>query len=55
MNGRHHVSITDIQALALPILRHRIVTNFYAESERINADGIVTQLLEAVPVPSSGM
>src|SRR3990170_1192865 len=32
MHGRHHVSLKDIQALAAPILRHRVVTNFYAES-----------------------
>ena len=55
INGRHHVSIKDIQALAPPILRHRIVTNFYAESEHVNVDGIVARLLEAVPVPRSGM
>ncbi|MBI2828867.1 MAG: AAA family ATPase [Acidobacteria bacterium] len=55
VNGRHHVSIRDIQALAPPILRHRIVTNFYAESEYVNADGIVARLLEDVPVPRSGM
>jgi MoxR-like ATPase len=55
MNGRHHVSIKDIQALAAPILRHRIVTNFYAESERVTPDGVVTRLLDAVPVPKSGM
>ncbi len=55
MHGRYHVSIKDIQALAKPILRHRIMTNFYAESERINSDVIVDRLLEAVPVPKSGM
>jgi MoxR-like ATPase len=55
MNGRHHVSIRDVQALAVPILRHRVVTNFYAESERISTDGIVARLLEHVPVPRSGM
>ncbi len=55
MRGRYHVSVKDIQALALPILRHRIVTNFYAESERVNADGIVQRLLEAVPAPASGL
>ena len=55
MRGRHHVSIKDIQSLAIPILRHRIVTNFYAESENINADGIVARLLEHVPVPKSGL
>ena len=55
INGRHHVSIKDIQALAAPILRHRLVTNFYAESEHVNTDGIVARLLEDVPVPRSGM
>jgi MoxR-like ATPase len=55
MHGRYHVSIKDIHALAKPILRHRIITNFYAESERINSDAIVDRLLEAVPLPKSGM
>jgi hypothetical protein len=41
MHGRYHVSIKDIQALAKPILRHRVMTNFYAESERITPDVIV--------------
>ena len=53
LDGRYHVSVADIRALALPILRHRIITNFYAESERVDSDGIVTRLLEAVPVPRS--
>jgi MoxR-like ATPase len=55
MHGRYHASIKDIQALAKPILRHRIITNFYAESERINSDAIVDRLLESVPLPKSGM
>ena len=55
MHGRYHVGIKDIQALAKPILRHRIMTNFYAESERINSDAIIDRLLESVPVPKSGM
>ncbi|MGH7338903.1 MAG: AAA family ATPase, partial [Candidatus Rokuibacteriota bacterium] len=55
VHGRHHVSLKDIQALASPILRHRIVINFYAESEHLNADSIVARLLEAVPVPRSGL
>jgi len=55
MHGRYHVAIKDIQALAAPILRHRVVTNFYAESEGINPDKIVDRLLEAVPPPRSGM
>jgi MoxR-like ATPase len=53
--GRYHVSIKDIQALAKPILRHRIMTNFYAESERINSDAIIERLIDAVPLPKSGM
>jgi MoxR-like ATPase len=55
MNGRHHVSVRDIQALAPPILRHRIITNFYAESEHLSPDDMITRLLEAVPVPKSGL
>ena len=55
MHGRYHVSIKDIQALAKPIMRHRIMTNFYAESERITPDVIVDRLIEAVAVPKSGM
>ena len=53
--GRYHVSVADIQALARPVLRHRIIPNFYAESERITADNLVERLLEAVPTPRSGM
>ena len=41
MHGRYHVSVADIQALALPVLRHRIIPNFYAESERVTADTLV--------------
>jgi len=55
IHGRYHVSIKDIQALAKPILRHRIMTNFYAESERINSDAIIDRLIETVPPPKSGM
>jgi MoxR-like ATPase len=55
MHGRYHVSIKDIQALSKPILRHRVMTNFYAESERIGPDAIIDRLLETVPVPKSGM
>ena len=55
MHGRYHVSIKDIQALAKPILRHRIMTNFYADSERITSDVIVDRLIETVPLPKSGM
>ena len=55
MHGRFHVSVSDVQALAPHVLRHRVITNFYAESEGIDADAIVRRLLESVPVPASGM
>ena len=53
--GRYHVSFEDIRALAHPVLRHRILLNFHAESEGVTSDQIVDQLLEAVPVPASRM
>jgi MoxR-like ATPase len=55
MQGRHHVSVKDIQALAHPILRHRVIPNFYAEAEGITPDKIITDLIAAVPPPSSGL
>ena len=54
-HGRYHVSVNDVRALAPAILRHRIVTNFYAESDGADADTVVTRLLETVPAPASGM
>ena len=49
LNGRTHVSTDDIAALAAPVLRHRIVTNFTAESEGITPDRVVDELLKATP------
>jgi MoxR-like ATPase len=54
-SGRYHVSFDDIRAMAHPVLRHRVLTNFRAESEGITTDTIIDQLLEMVPVPKSGM
>jgi MoxR-like ATPase len=53
--GRYHVSFEDIKAMAHPVLRHRVLVNFRAESEGISTDSIVDELLERVPVPTSGM
>jgi MoxR-like ATPase len=55
MSGRYHVSFEDIRALAHPVLRHRVLTNFHAQSEGITSDTIVDRLLETVPAPRSGM
>lgn len=47
--GRTHVQCEDIQALALPVLRHRILTNFTAASEGITSDTVVDRLLKETP------
>ena len=49
MQRRTHVTIEDIQSLALPVLRHRIVVNFASESEGISSDDIIGQLLATTP------
>jgi MoxR-like ATPase len=49
LQGRFHVTIDDIEALALPVLRHRIVATFNAEAEGITVDDIVKRILKAVP------
>jgi MoxR-like ATPase len=54
-SGRYHVNFDDIRALAHPVMRHRVLTNFHAQSEGITSDTLVDRLLEAVPVPRSGM
>ena len=53
MQGRYHVSFDDIKALAKPVLRHRILTNFHAQSERVTTDQIITRLVDAVPLPKA--
>lgn len=55
MEGRYNVSVKDIKALAHPVLRHRILTNFYAESEKVSSSDIINRLLETVPEPRSGL
>jgi MoxR-like ATPase len=55
LEGRYNVSIKDIKALAFPVLRHRILTNFYAQSEKINSHDIISRLLETVAEPKSGL
>jgi len=51
MRNRYHVAYEDIRALAAPILRHRILLNFHAESERLDSDAILKRLLESKPEP----
>jgi MoxR-like ATPase len=49
-HGRYYVSGDDIRAVAAPVLRHRIVTNFNAEAEGVKPDDIVRQLIATIPV-----
>jgi MoxR-like ATPase len=55
MAGRYHVSFDDVRALAHPVLTHRILLNFHAESERVTTDQIIDQLLDFVQPPKSRM
>ena len=52
LSGRFNVSTEDVRALAKPVMRHRIFTNFNADAEGINADGVIDQLLKAVAEPA---
>jgi MoxR-like ATPase len=51
LQGRAHATFEDITALAKPVLRHRLILNFQAQSERITADQIITQLIGHVATP----
>ena len=53
--GRYAPTFEDVRALAHPVLRHRILTNFHAESEGRSSGELIDKLLETVPVPKSGM
>ena len=50
LQGRYFVSHEDIQAVALPVLRHRIKTNFNADAEGLTSDKIIAQLLKTTAV-----
>jgi MoxR-like ATPase len=54
LHGRAHVTVEDIQALALPVLRHRVLLNYRAEAEGIRADDVIKKLVAAskLPVPA---
>ncbi len=54
LHGKTAVGTDDIQAVAKPVLRHRILTNFNAEAEGITADHIVERLIQMIPLDQSG-
>ncbi len=59
LHGRFYASCEDVRAVAHPVLRHRIMTNFNAEAEGVKADDIIEKLINVIPaadeeIPSSG-
>ena len=55
LQGRSHVTFDDVRALAHPVLRHRILLNFQAQSEKVTTDQLIAKLLHAVPIPKSSL
>ncbi len=51
MKGRYHVSFEDVRELYVPILRHRILLNFHAESDRVSQDDVLRQILQVKLAP----
>ncbi|RLS82160.1 MAG: MoxR family ATPase [Planctomycetota bacterium] len=51
MDGRPSVAIEDIRRVAIPVLRHRLSTNFQAQAEGMSAESVVTRLLDEIPAP----
>ncbi|HEX6985684.1 MAG TPA: AAA family ATPase, partial [Planctomycetaceae bacterium] len=49
LHGRTHVSTEDVSALAAPVLRHRVVTNFTAESDGVTPDRVIERLVKETP------
>jgi MoxR-like ATPase len=49
LRGRFHVSVEDVRAVAMPVMRHRLGTNFAAQSEGITSNEVVKKLLDAIP------
>jgi MoxR-like ATPase len=55
LQGRHHVSFGDVRAVAPPVLRHRILTNFRAEADHVTVDDVITQLLDTIQPPTADL
>jgi MoxR-like ATPase len=51
MDGRFSVAIDDIRRIAIPVLRHRISTNFQAQAEGLNNEDLIVKLLNDIPEP----
>ena len=51
MEGRFSVAIDDVKKIAIPVLRHRISTNFQAQAEGMTSEDVVLRLLKEIPAP----
>ena len=51
MMKRYHVAFEDIVAMAVPVLRHRVILNFHAESDKITADTILRKMIDTIVIP----
>ena len=49
LEGRHHVATDDVAAVAFPILRHRLIRNFTAQSEGVEVEDVIKRLLNVIP------
>ncbi len=55
LQGRASPGFEDVRALARPVLRHRVLLNFQAQSEKVTTDALIGRLLDAVPLPKSAL
>ncbi len=51
MDGRFSVAIDDVQKIAVPVLRHRISTNFQAQAEGMTTEDVIERLVKEIPTP----
>ena len=51
LDGRFSVAIEDIKRITIPVLRHRVSTNFQAQAEGLTTENVIDRLVEAIPEP----
>jgi MoxR-like ATPase len=54
LHGRYAIGADDVRAMAFPVLRHRIITNFNADAEGIDVEQVIEKILKTIPEPSYG-
>jgi MoxR-like ATPase len=54
LEGRTYATTDDVRAVARPVLRHRVITNFHAESSGYTSDDVINRLLDELPLRSDG-